>query len=91
MVPYTDLTQDDIKSILNMFSSPTPFTKEQLEDIVRSISLCYLKSTVDFPLIGQELDIALDKKFGANNRTLVAKLKPTKFLTQLGLIGKVQP
>ena len=86
MVPFTDLTKDDLQSILTAFSSSTAFTKEQLEDIVQSLALCHLKSLIDFPLFGEELDRALDMDFGMNNRTTAAKLMPTALLKRLKLI-----
>ena len=88
MVPNTDLDSDDLKSILSVFSQSTQFPKEMLEDIVRALALCHLKTLTDFPGFGPELDLALDKDFGFNNRTLAAKLKPTKLLAQAGLINE---
>ena len=86
MVPYTDLTKDDLQSILTAFSSGTSLTKEQLEDVVIALALCHLKSLIEFPDFGPELDRALDMEFGHNNRQTVARLKPTEFLKHLKLI-----
>ena len=86
MVPFTDLTKDDLQTILAVFSNPTEFTKEQLEDIVKALALCHLKSLIEFPDFGPELDQALDMEFGHNNRQTVARIKPTEFLKSLRLI-----
>ena len=86
MVPFTDLTQDDLQSILTAFNGSTSFTKEQLGDIVKALALCHLKSLIEFPDFGPELDQALDLEFGHNNRQTVARLRPTEFLKSLKLI-----
>ena len=87
MVPYTNLTKDDLQHLLEVFRHPTDFTADQLQNIVQALALCHLKSLIDFPLFGAELDRALDMDFGFNNRSTVARIKPTELLGQLGLLA----
>lgn len=86
MIPFTDLGQVDLKSIIDAFSQPTSFAKDQLEDIIRSLALCHLKSLIEIPSSGPEIDLALDNEFGYKYRVLVLKIRPTEFLAQSGLI-----